>query len=385
LSSCSERATPTGAVRTGEVALRLGALDGLRAVAVSLVLIHHLGLPKLAAVLTARGHRAAGFLFDTVGTAGVELFFVLSGLVLTRPYLRGGRSFRTGEYARRRMQRLFPPYLAAWLAAGLAVYLVPEAKHPAWIPTFELSDWLKQLGILSFGVHWSWAWWSLSTEVLFYALIPFLVPTFSSLPGKTTALYAVLILTVSGAILVPWIAPGPFRALPGEVSALVTYAPCFAGGLVLSRVDLSRRSARVMMFAGLTFLTAAYLLPAVPRHIGYGLMAVAIVSRALDPASRLSRELGRWELVWLGERSYSLFLIHCPVMLLTFDVVSRLEPSRTIARQLSELLLAAVGSLLASMLMFSFIERRFARGLETAGNFWPWRPRASMPPSAAGA
>src|SRR5687768_11280377 len=89
---------------------RVHALDGLRAVAISLVVVHHLGLGQLAVVLRRNDLWAWGAFAETVGTSGVELFFVLSGLVLGAPYLRGERTFHAGDYLRRRVVRLFPPY-----------------------------------------------------------------------------------------------------------------------------------------------------------------------------------------------------------------------------------------------------------------------------------
>jgi peptidoglycan/LPS O-acetylase OafA/YrhL len=357
---------------------RLHALDGLRAVAVALVLTHHLGAASLGDSLTARGHKLMGFLVGTIGTSGVELFFVLSGVVLARPYLRGGRVLDVPTYFRRRVQRLFPPYLFAWLFAGFAIYFA--GAHPtAWsatatIPPFHLQSWLLQLGIVYFGDHYSWAWWSLTVECLFYLLIPLLIPLLLRVPARTATALVLLAVTVGVALCVPMSALTT-HPVADHFNWLVAYGPCFMAGLLMSRIDLPRSVAAALGVIGLAFLAAAYELPYVSRHIGYGLIHTGIVSLALDPKTRLARELSRWHLVWLGERSYSLFLTHCTVIVLVYYTASMFMLAHGARWLLVTRALSIPLSMLVAMLLFSGIERRFARGLVTEAAFWPWRTR----------
>lgn len=85
---------------------RIHALDGLRGIASVLVLIHHLGAANLASALEANGRTTVGKLLGGVTASGVELFFVLSAIVLAGPYVRGDRAFELGTYFWRRLKRL---------------------------------------------------------------------------------------------------------------------------------------------------------------------------------------------------------------------------------------------------------------------------------------
>src|SRR5262245_31184764 len=98
---------------------RFHQLDGLRAVAVGVVIFHHCLTNPINQLLRARGFNyLADALYFTTGS-GVELFFVLSGVVLLRPYVRGARPFKPSTYFLRRIERLWPPYLVALAAEAL--------------------------------------------------------------------------------------------------------------------------------------------------------------------------------------------------------------------------------------------------------------------------
>jgi peptidoglycan/LPS O-acetylase OafA/YrhL len=355
---------------------RLHSLDGLRAVAASLVVLHHLGASGFGASLVARGHGVLGFVIGTIGTSGVELFFVLSAVVLARPYLRGSRPMDVASYFRRRVVRLYPPYLFAWLLAGLGTYLTSAYPSPfsttATLATFSVGSWLSQLGIIYFGAHYSWAWWSLTVECLFYLLIPLLIPLLLRVPRGTVASLALLVAAVALALTVQ---QGNETTAPvaEHLKRLIVYAPCFVAGLVMSREDLPKSAAPVLVLVGFAFLVTSYEVPRVTGHIGYGLIQAGIVSRALDPMSRLSRALGRWHLVWLGERSYSLFLTHCTIIVLVLHGASMLTSSRGLLWLVLTRGIAVPIALLVAMALFSGVERKFAHGLVTANSFWPWR------------
>lgn len=363
---------------------RVHALDGLRAVAATLVVGHHLGANAVADALDHRGMGFAAFVARTIGASGVELFFVLSGVVLTRPYVRGLRQFRLPEYLRRRAERLFPPYILAWLLAGGVIYLTSTWgtwwTSTASLPHFVPVDWLLQAVILSFGPpHYSFVWWSLGVEVMFYLLVPLLIPLVMRLPQRAAASVAVLAPCVALALWLPAEYPGLY-ATRGDVGQLIVYLPCFAAGLLLARTDWSRRVAFSVGIAGALLLALAYAIPLLQPHVGYGLLYVAIVSRACDRKGAISRLLGRWHFVWLGERSYSLFLMHAPVIVMTYYLASKLLISSGGTFILVTRLVAVPVALFVAMLSFHLIERRFARGLITGESFWPVRPKPVVQP-----
>src|SRR4051812_29205083 len=119
---------------------RLHQLDGLRAIAAALVVLHHAGSASLAQKLADHGHAFAANALTGLTGAGVELFFVLSGVVLLRPYARQRRGFDLALYIRRRIERLWPPYLVVWLLAGACI----------WLTTYHPSEWTRTANLTSF-------------------------------------------------------------------------------------------------------------------------------------------------------------------------------------------------------------------------------------------
>ncbi len=351
----------------GAPSARLHSIDGLRSLAVALVLVHHLTGGGIARLLMKRGHEVVAFCVSSLGTSGVELFFVLSGVVLARPHLEGQRPFHALAYLRRRVSRLFPPYLAAWAVTGAAYYIAP------WAIPFTTGDWFLQLGIVRFGFHYSWAWWSLTVEVLFYLLVPLLIPALLWLPRRLDVALCLLATSIAiAALSIRFVEAS--AGIPIELSSLGVYAPCFTAGLLLARVEFPRSLAYASCALGALLLCTALLLPvaSVPQHTAYGLIYLGLVSRSLDATSRATRALSHWHLVWLGERSYSLFLIHCAAMLVVGRIEQLFWPPKGVLFHLVAVLANAALSLFAAMVLFSTVERKFARGLATADFFWPW-------------
>jgi peptidoglycan/LPS O-acetylase OafA/YrhL len=360
--------------------MRLPAVDGLRALAASLVLAQHLLGERVHEVFLDHGHRVLGFLAGSLGPSGVELFFVLSGVVLVRRYARSTAPLDVRTYFSRRVQRLYPPYFLAWLLAGLTTFLC--TRYTTWftqsahLPAFQLREWFEQIGILHFGSYYSVAWWSLTVEILFYLLVPVLVPLLLRLRTRRDALIA-LGGTVVFALLAPLVASAPMAAIPDAFAKLVVYSPCFAAGLVLAKFDLARPIARALLALGVAILLAAALADDLPAsHAGYALIYTGVVSRALAPESATARALGHDRLIWLGERSYSLFLTHASVIVLVFLFGSMVLP-RGATFVIATRLAAVPLSLFAAMLVFSYVECRFAHGLTTDRDFWPWRRKAA--------
>jgi peptidoglycan/LPS O-acetylase OafA/YrhL len=343
---------------------RIHALDGLRAIAALLVVTHHLwGAGSDSGLI-------ANFLQSATGS-GVELFFVLSGVVLGPRYIREGRPVFTHDYFRRRVERLWPPYVIAWLLAGLAIGIA--TAWPTWwsksafLPPFDWSAWLGQIFIVNWwSTPYSFAWW-----IAFYAIFPLLIPGFRVIRQRP----AIVLSVFCGTLCLSAFAYN--RISVPVVRDLVNYASCFAAGIVLATCEVPARRAYLALLSGLLLISAAIILPAVNPHVGWGLFYFGIVATALDQLSDLSQRLSSSFLVWLGERSYSLFLTHHTIIVLTYLAISFLVDAKGPAFYLCTRFISVLFSLLAAMLLFSFVERRFASGLATANYFWPpvrtWR------------
>jgi peptidoglycan/LPS O-acetylase OafA/YrhL len=105
-------------------------LDGIRGIAASMIVLHHAFSSNIAAALTKMHLHALGFLLQTVTGSGVNLFFVLSGVVLLRPYLRGQRKFKTLDYFWRRLKRIYPPYFFALAFGAWVIWF--NTYYPTW-------------------------------------------------------------------------------------------------------------------------------------------------------------------------------------------------------------------------------------------------------------
>jgi peptidoglycan/LPS O-acetylase OafA/YrhL len=151
------------------------ALDGLRGIAILGVMFFHFGAPDLAIPLVNRVVSAA----SRFGGAGVDLFFVLSGflitgiLVDTRECANYWRSF----YCRRAL-RIFPLYYAFLLFAFL---VFPLTVSPDWVP-LRADWWMYPVYLTNWLALWKGHWpnilghfWSLSVEEQFYLVWPFVV------------------------------------------------------------------------------------------------------------------------------------------------------------------------------------------------------------------
>lgn len=345
---------------------RIHALDGLRAIAASLVLVHHLtGVGQDASLSMKLIHSATA--------SGVELFFVLSGAVLGRQFIMEGRPLFLGQYFFRRVERLWPPYLVAWLLAGMAIAITTAWPTwwslSAWLPRFTWSDWLAQMFIVNWwSPPYAFAWWSLTVEVAFYGVLPFLIPLFKSIHRQPVVLLSVL---CGAAVL----SLGAYNkvSIP-VVRDLINYAPCFVAGLILASHEVSARFAWAALLSGVALIISYFNLPSFNPHVGWGLIYLGVVAFAMDRCSHLSSYLSFAPLVWLGERSYSLFLTHHTVIVMIYWLSSLLIDTKGIAFYLVTRVAALAASIFIAMITFSFVERRFAKGLVTADQFWPPLP-----------
>lgn len=152
------------------------ALDGLRGIAILMVLVHQLGmLDDRSTILNYLFGYAIG-----TGWAGVQLFFVLSGFLITGILLDTQKStnYFSGFYARRTL-RIFPLYYGA---LALAFIVLPafgivssgvekDWNQQIWLWTY-LVNWVEPVGI---GSHTFPHFWSLAVEEQFYLLWPLLL------------------------------------------------------------------------------------------------------------------------------------------------------------------------------------------------------------------
>jgi peptidoglycan/LPS O-acetylase OafA/YrhL len=319
-------------------------VDSLRGIAIVLVFLYHadgvlLGSPKLASPLTA---------FVRAGHTGVALFFVLSGLLLSLPFLAeaaGGRRQGRREYYLRRALRILPAYYAT-----LAVAILLTAKKPSdvmeWGPFVVFANTLApQNALWPFSI----GWWSIATEVQFYLILPLLPALIRSRRRLLCALglYALLYGTFLARV---WHMPSVRWQLDMR-SNVFGRAPLFLWGILAAwllhthgrplRARLAatpwiaRGGADLALLAvllGLGFLlrwqvrSGFWDVEVAARHAWHvleGALWASVVLLLLLAPLRTKRLFSNRVLGFLGTISYSLFLIHLPVVVLT---VLRLRP-----------------------------------------------------------
>jgi len=168
---------------------RIEELDGIRGFAVLLVLFHHLSQGNPAAT----GSRSLGIWLAVThaGWLGVDVFFALSGFLITRVLLgTKGRPRYYRNFYMRRILRLAPPYV---ITLFLVAVFIPNSKYFLLLSAVYLANFSLQFGIpMVYGPLWS-----LAVEEHFYLIWPWLV--------RFIRLRTLFILALSIAILSPLI------------------------------------------------------------------------------------------------------------------------------------------------------------------------------------
>lgn len=335
----TDQARPAEQTRARSGAPRLRALDGLRGVAAAVVVLHHLALiaePVLQSVPGATGQGSAFWILEhsplkllTAGREAVVVFFVLSGLVVPLPALRNG-SFSWPGFAASRFVRLFlPAWGALVLAAGLVV-IVPRAAAQVsggeWISekTATSLDWKRfvaELTLNTGGSHYDNVLWTLRWEVYFSFLLPLLIVAVALVARWWLPVAALTLGVITLGVV--W-----------NISALA-YLPMFFLGMLIGSQQgrirswsdhVTARRSRAVWAAVLTgsalVLVCAWLLePVVPSGSTGGKALVGVETAgaaglvvAAVGSGAWRRFLERPAVQFLGRISFSLYLVHVPVL-----------------------------------------------------------------------
>ena len=305
---------------------RIGSLDGLRGLAAAIVLVHHASLiaqpwvdPAGWAVLTQSPLKLL-----LAGSEAVMVFFVLSGLVVALPALRPG--FSWARYYPARLVRLYVPVIAALGAAALLVRVIP--RDPSTMPdgswmqdaqatTVSAGDVLSQMTLLRPDYPIDNVLWSLRWELFFSLLLP--VYLWVALRVRRFAV-PVAVLTV-------------VLLFVGRTSgnAALAYLPVFLLGTLIAvrftdlrawaeRPRVRRVLPWLAVLAG-TMLIASWLArPLTAGTVAADLLwalaaagaALLVVLAVVWPRAR--RALDTRPMQWLGRVSFSLYLVHAPIL-----------------------------------------------------------------------
>jgi peptidoglycan/LPS O-acetylase OafA/YrhL len=323
------RSSPSTLQRGGS---RIRSLDGVRGIAAVVVLLYHHSLVARPALEQEPGVwewlTQSPVKILTAGTEAVLIFFVLSGLVVALPALKGGLDWLS--YYPSRLVRLYLPVVASLVLAAGFLALVPHSESQtapgSWLlernaDAAPLSLLLNEATLLPATYTLNNVLWSLRWEVLFSVLLPVFVVVARAVASRVWVAVAVsTVLMVLGRVV--------------GVDALVYLPTFFLGTLMAANLDrlqawgesVSARRAG-WVWPGIGLVSAVVLIsgwlarPLVPAAStgsavlwglsglgAAGLIAVAMLS----PLSRrlLESRVPRW----LGRISFSLYLVHIPVL-----------------------------------------------------------------------
>jgi peptidoglycan/LPS O-acetylase OafA/YrhL len=309
----------------------LPGIDALRALAVLAVFFYHAGV----------GWMPGGFL-------GVDVFFVISGYLITSLLLRefrGGGHVRLGRFWLRRARRLLPA-VGVLIAVTMIVAAIVEPdridalRGDAVASLLYVANWhfilahqsyFEQFQRPSLFTHL----WSLSVEEQFYLFWPLVFAAGMKLFGRGRLLIGVLAGAL-GSVALAWILFDPgfdaSRVYYGTDTHAVGLLAGVALALVWSPIELRRRRTGPLVGPILdvvgVFALAYIVLSFIHVHdydlalYHGGYLWLAIVTALLlailaHPATRLGQLLGQAPVLWLGLRSYSFYLWHYPVLMLT--------------------------------------------------------------------
>jgi peptidoglycan/LPS O-acetylase OafA/YrhL len=288
-------------------------IDGLRSVAIIPILLFHAGLTKMS----------GGFI-------GVDIFFVISGFLITSIIVREAEvgTFSLATFYKRRVVRIFPALfvtLALVLLAG-CLFMLPSEVAPLGksaaaaggfvsnIYFWKTADYFAGSADLKPLLHT----WSLGVEEQFYIFYPLMVMFIMRYMKRWLALAIGVVTLASFAFSMVLVLIGPnaaFYLLPSRAWELGI------GGLVAVGVfpALPWRWLRTaaplvgvaLIAAGLAFIRPDSLFPA-PWALAPCLGAALII--AYGEGSLVGRALSIYPLRWIGAISYSLYLLHWPII-----------------------------------------------------------------------
>lgn len=302
------------------------AIDGLRAVAVAAVVFYHLGFSWIP----------GGFL-------GVDLFFVISGYVITRLLLdsierSGGLDLR-GFY-KARARRLLPPmvfmivvtgfYISIWAQDSVKRFItdVPFALSGTinWWLVANKQDYFEAIGRPPLLQHT----WSLAVESQFYLVWPVILLLVLKRFGKKVIPFAALLIALVSASLLFYVSLQLDAS--SDVSHIYFGTDTHSVGLFLGSAlavswipqnfkdEVSVRAQNFIDFIGvlgLVGILATFLLIDESSPTAYkiafplaAIFGVAIITSIVHPASRFAPILQNRVLLWIGERSYAIYLWH---------------------------------------------------------------------------
>ena len=337
-------------------------IDGLRAVAVIPVILFHLGYQWIDG-----------------GYLGVDIFFVISGYLITSILVTdiSSGNFNMFEFWKRRVKRLLPALLVV-LLFFLLIYPFALFKPNIKAATYDINpaifSYFNFHALIQFGDYWGYKadnsfflhTWSLSLEEQFYLIYPLFL-LFSYKYFKKSIIPLVVITLTSFLIYIILISKNQtyaFYLLPSRLWELSV------GGIFslinLNLVIKNKIFKASILYIGFLLIITGYLIPSFSNltltiSTFLAVIGALVILSFCNQSDYLGKALSIKPLVYLGKISYSLYLWHWPIIVL-FSVFSWQLSQYN--KYYIDLLIFSL-TLLISVLSYHFIENKTRKGKHT--------------------
>ena len=361
---------------TGKIGVKhISSIDGLRAIAVTAVVLYHLGISWIP----------GGFL-------GVDLFFVISGYVITRLILDSinqSSALDLRAFYAARLRRIYPGFLfmvictiifiGVWAPEAIKRFLsdLPYALTGSinWLLVARHQDYFETVGRPPLLQHT----WSLAVELQFYLIWPIILLTVLKYFGKKNiARIALIIAMVSGTTLF-FVSLQLDQANAQQISHIYFGTDTHSLGLFLGSAlavswipqnlsaDIEKRAQDVIDgigVVGLLGLISTFLFIEESNASLYriafplaGIFGCLVIISLVHPASRFAPLISTAPFRWVGQRSYGIYIWHWVIFQVT-------RPSVDLSGQTWALYLARVLLVLAlADISLRWVEIPFRQGL----------------------
>lgn len=305
---------------------KLPSLTGSRFWAALLVFLFHSSLPSdLAPFSDPTIQHIFTVIVGKAGWLGVSYFFILSGFIMV---WSAKDNDTVGDFYLRRFAKIYPTHCLTW-AIAFIIGAMSIYQYELWASNlFLLNTWVDDVHYFFVGNRPSW---SLCIEAMFYLSFPFLFRIMKAIPEKFDLLGLTVVTAASLLVqtyIYIWVEPNQMmKAFPiSQQHFWVSYIfpPSrifeFLAGMFAARLLMNGRALVLTKTASLALLAVAYIgAMYLPYQFSMSVVFIIpvcllIISMAGDDLKKRNTLLNTKTSVWLGEISYSFYMVHFLVL-----------------------------------------------------------------------